>query len=51
MSERQPIKDGDKFNLFDRAVTVRRAGPQQSEIKWPDGKETIVPNSWLVSND
>lgn len=42
------LKEKDRFSLFGEMVVVRRVGEQQSEIKWPNGKETIVPNSWLT---
>lgn len=42
--------DRQAVRLADSGETgvVRQAGPEQSLVRWASGRETIVPNSWLV---
>lgn len=44
------FEDKEPVRLVDSGEVgvVRQAGPEQSLVRWASGRETIVPNSWLV---
>jgi hypothetical protein len=35
-------------SLGNKQGTILVAGPDQSEVKWDDGRVSIVPNDWLT---
>lgn len=47
-----PIKNRQRFFIFNDPTmqgVVIQAGPEQSEVKFDNGNERIVPNSWLTT--
>ena len=41
-------KEAVRFADSGETGVIKQAGPEQSLVKWADGREMIVPNSWLV---
>ena len=33
--------------VLDQTATIIQRGPEQSIIKWDEGREAVVPNSWI----